>query len=109
LGTDGEYHTIQSRGTPIKDDNNNGEVVLWAGVNLDGDARPAEEKQARRMEVLSRISGVIGKEEANLQEICQQVVAWMSDGFRHPERISAQIVIGRAVFMTGDDHPGRIV
>ena len=112
LGTDGEYHTIQSRGMPIRNDE--GEVLLWAGVNLDGQQKlqpraPGRERQARRMETLSRISGVIAQGEGNLHEICRQVVAWMPDGFRHPELISARIIIGRAVFITGDDNPRRIV
>ncbi|CCJ37092.1 putative PAS/PAC sensor protein [Methanoculleus bourgensis MS2] len=112
LGTDGEYHTIQSRGMPIRNDE--GEVLLWAGVNLDGQQKlqpraPGRERQARRMEALSRISGVIAQGEGNLHEICRQVVAWMPDGFRHPELISARIIIGRAVFITGDDNPRRIV
>ena len=112
LGTDGEYHTIQSRGMPLRNDE--GEVLLWAGVNLDGQQKlqpraPGRERQARRMETLSRISGVIAQGEGNLQEICRQVVAWMPDGFRHPELISARIIIGGAVFMTGDDNHRRIV
>lgn len=113
-GADGEYHTIQSRGMPIRNDE--GEILLWAGVNLDLDGQqklqpraPGRERLARRMETLSRISRVIAQGEGNLQEICRQVVAWMPDGFRHPELISARIIIGRAVFMTGDDNPRRIV
>lgn len=114
LGTDGEYHTIHSRAMPIRDDDGN--ILLWAGINLDADDQRRlqrhtleKERQARRMETLSRISEVIAQEEIDLQEISQQVIAWMPNGFRYPEQISTRIVIGRAVFMAGDNQPRRIV
>lgn len=114
LGADGEYHTVRSRGIPVG--NEEGEVLLWAGVNLDADGRtelrqhPPEKTRGRRIQALSEISGVIARGEGTLQETWQRVVARMPDGFRHPERIVARIVIGRAAFTTsGNDHPARIV
>jgi PAS domain S-box-containing protein len=40
---DGECHTILSRGAPVRDED--GQIVLWAGINLDITAR----KQAERL------------------------------------------------------------
>ncbi len=115
FGTDGKYHTLQSRGMPIRDEE--GKILLWAGVNLDVGG-PAElrqhhtsgrEKRGMRMQTLSGISRAIAREEGDLQGICQQVIAWMPGGFRHPDLVSPRITLGRVISPPGDDHPGRIV
>ena len=41
LGTDGGYHTILSRGAPVRDEA--GSITLWAGINLDITARRCAE------------------------------------------------------------------
>lgn len=113
LGADGEYHTVRSRGIPVG--NEEGEVLLWAGVNLDADGRtelqhaPGRGRRGQRMQVLSAISRIIAQGEDDLQETCRQVVARMPGGFRHPELVSARITIGRVISGCRDDRPGRII
>ena len=46
LGKDGEYHTVLSRGIPIRDDLGN--TNLWVGINLDITARKQAEESLRQ-------------------------------------------------------------
>ena len=47
LGPDGEYHHVLSRGRPILDQR--GEIVAWAGINLDLNERKQQEQQIKRL------------------------------------------------------------
>jgi len=47
LGPDGEYHHVLSRGRPILD--HRGEIVAWAGINLDLNERKHQEQQIQRL------------------------------------------------------------
>jgi PAS domain S-box-containing protein len=47
-GTDGQYHWTLARGVPIVDEQ--GEVICWAGINLDIDQVKAAEEALRRHE-----------------------------------------------------------
>ncbi len=45
LGPDGKYHTVLTRGLPVR--NENGEITCWVGINLDIDERKAMEEELR--------------------------------------------------------------
>ena len=54
LGSDGEYHTIASRGVPIRDAA--GQVILWAGINLDITGRERLQGLVKEFRTLYAIS-----------------------------------------------------
>ena len=69
LGPDGRYHTVLSRGKPVRDEN--GKIVSWVGINLDITDRKAAEEALRYSEARLRgfyDSGLIG------------VIYWNLDG-----------------------------
>lgn len=70
LGVDGQWHYILARGLPIKDDN--GEILCWAGINLDVDQFKKTEEALRESEVKFR----------QMADAMPQIV-WMarSDGY----------------------------
>jgi PAS domain S-box-containing protein len=47
LGPDGEYHHVLTRGRPILSDK--GDVLAWAGINLDLDERKRQEQHISRL------------------------------------------------------------
>ena len=47
LGPDGEYHHVLSRGRPIVSDK--GDILAWAGINLDLDERNRQEQHITRL------------------------------------------------------------
>ena len=50
-GVDGKYHPVLARGVPVRNDR--GEIVCWAGINLDiSQLKEAEEEVRRRAEEL---------------------------------------------------------
>jgi PAS domain S-box-containing protein len=52
-GTDGAWHAVLARGVPVKDDS--GQVICWAGINLDIDAaKQAQEALRAGEEALRR-------------------------------------------------------
>ena len=46
LGVDGQWHPILARGVPVKDES--GEIVFWAGINLDISERKKMEDELRK-------------------------------------------------------------
>jgi PAS domain S-box-containing protein len=94
-GVGGEYRTVASRGVPVRDAA--GQVVLWVGVDLDEPCAPA-----REIETLSAIARAI--EDADPLEAIRETVSLLPRGFRHPEQVSAQFVLGSAA-----PGPGKIV
>jgi len=69
LGPDGRYHTVLSRGKPVRDES--GKIVSWVGINLDITDRKAAEEALRYSEARLRgfyDSGLIG------------VIYWNLDG-----------------------------
>ncbi len=58
-GVDGQYHPILARGVPVRDEN--GQVICWAGINLDisrlKEAEARIRHQNRILEGLNRIFG----------------------------------------------------
>jgi PAS domain S-box-containing protein len=46
-GADGKWHTILARGVPVRNDR--GEIVSWAGINLDISERKRAEEQIRKL------------------------------------------------------------
>ncbi len=55
LGVDGRYHTILSRGVPVRDAG--GRIECWAGINLDITERKRTEEALRESQ--GRLAGVI--------------------------------------------------
>ncbi|HYH22546.1 MAG TPA: PAS domain-containing protein [Azospirillum sp.] len=54
LGPDNQYHTVLSRGRPVRDDR--GTITSWVGVNLDiTDRKRAENEVLRKNEELQRL------------------------------------------------------
>jgi two-component system, cell cycle sensor histidine kinase and response regulator CckA len=47
-GTDGEWHWVLARGVPIRD--KQGEIISWAGINLDITKRKQDEEHLRQSE-----------------------------------------------------------
>ncbi|MCK9277830.1 MAG: PAS domain S-box protein [Methanoculleus sp.] len=94
LGADGEYHTIASRGVPIRDAS--GRVILWAGANLDVTGRDKLHGQVKEFRTLYAISRLIGEGSADLEEVFRRTAVLLPRGFRHPERVSAEVVPGTA-------------
>ncbi|MHB8110399.1 MAG: hybrid sensor histidine kinase/response regulator [Syntrophorhabdaceae bacterium] len=46
LGPDGKYHTVLTRGLPVR--NEEGEITCWVGINLDIDERKSMEKELHK-------------------------------------------------------------
>jgi PAS domain S-box-containing protein len=61
LGVDGQWHPILARGVPVRDEA--GEIVCWAGINLDiSERKRAEENVARLAAIVeSSNDAIIGK------------------------------------------------
>ena len=61
-GVDGHWHAILARGVPVRDER--GEVICWAGINLDiGRLKQAEENLRTVNEELTRFnSATVGRE-----------------------------------------------
>ncbi len=82
LGPDGVYHTVLTRGRPVRD--SDGAIVAWVGINLDIDERKrTEEAIAADLEALTRMHALscrlVEREglEPLLQEIMETAVAIM--------------------------------
>ncbi len=93
LGPDGEYHTIASRGTPIRDAA--GQITLWAGIDLDMTDRENLQGLAKEFRALYTISRLI--DDADTEGIFRQITALLPGGFQNPDRVSARIVPGAGV------------
>ncbi len=46
LGPDGKYHTVLTRGLPVR--NEDGEITCWVGINLDIDERKSMEEELHK-------------------------------------------------------------
>ncbi len=99
LGSDGEYHTIASRGVPVRD--TTGQIIFWAGVNLDLTGRDELQGEVRELRTLYAISRLIAEGDADLEEIFRETTAILPGGFRHPEQVSARVVPGAAAAAPG--------
>ena len=58
-GVDGRYHTILSRGVPVRDEH--GELVCWAGINLDITRLKRAEERLREGQKLESIGVLAGE------------------------------------------------
>jgi len=82
LGSDGEYHTIASRGVPIRDAT--GQVILWAGINLDITGRERLQGLVKEFRTLFAISRLIGEGDAGVEEVFRRTADLLPAGFRTP-------------------------
>jgi|GEM_PF-2211698 len=58
LGPDGKYHTILTRGKPVRD--RDGNITSWVGINLDIDSRKEYENElARRARLIDTVADPI--------------------------------------------------
>jgi PAS domain S-box-containing protein len=73
LGADGQYHDILARGVPVRGEN--GEIVCWAGINLD-------------IGRLKRIEAALAAAQAELEQKVEQRTASLRD---INERLSEEI------------------
>ncbi|CCJ36986.1 putative PAS/PAC sensor protein [Methanoculleus bourgensis MS2] len=94
LGSDGEYHTIASRGVPIRDVA--GQVILWAGINLDITGRERLQGLVKEFRTLYAISRLIGEGDAGVEEVFRRTADLLPGGFQNPGRVSIRVVPGTA-------------
>ncbi len=83
LGPDGKYHTVLTRGLPVR--NENGEITRWVGINLDIDERKRLEQELlksrdelefrvqERTEELQAITAELLKEAQERQKVEEQL------------------------------------
>lgn len=73
-GVDGEWHSVLARGIPIRDEN--GQIIRWAGINLDiSTFKKTEEalrQQSKILAVLNSVSSALVAER-DLEKIVQSV------------------------------------
>jgi len=94
LGLDGEYHTIASRSAPIRDAA--GQVILWAGINLDITGRERLQGLVKEFRTLYAISRLIGEGNAGVEEVFRRTADLLPGGFQNPGRVSIRVVPGTA-------------
>ncbi|MBI5014356.1 MAG: PAS domain S-box protein [Deltaproteobacteria bacterium] len=81
-GVDGQWHTVLARGLPVR--NEHGEIVCWAGINLDIDRL----KQAEhRLDLLAQTAGELlatDTPQAVIERLCRSVMSFLEcDAFFH--------------------------
>jgi PAS domain S-box-containing protein len=81
-GVDGQWHSILARGVPVK--NEKGEVLFWAGINLDisrlKSVEEALRKSEARFKLLSETAGKLlatDDPQGIVNELCQGVMAYL--------------------------------
>ena len=79
-GVDGQWHSILARGVPVK--NEKGEVLFWAGINLDINRLKSVEEALRKSEarfkLLSETAGHLlatDNPQGIVNELCRDVMA----------------------------------
>jgi two-component system, chemotaxis family, sensor kinase Cph1 len=95
LGSDGKYHTVLTRGLPVRD--NNGNIKSWVGINLNIDDRKQIEEELRKVQdelelkVKNRtleLESVVTKLKHSNQEL-QQFANVSAHDLQEPLRIMA--------------------
>lgn len=74
-GADGRWHPVQARGIPIRDQA--GQIVRWAGINLDiSSFKKTEEALRQQSRILALLNGVSSElvAQRDLEKIVQSVI-----------------------------------
>lgn len=87
LSRDGDYHTIASRGAPIRDAD--GQITLWVGVDLDITDREMFQGLVKEFQMLYRLSRLIS--DVEVEEAFRKITTILPDGLQSPERVSVRI------------------
>ncbi len=78
-GVDGRYHHILARGVPVRDAD--GQVVCWAGINLDIDLLKQAERAVRESEFRYRLVGEAANDAIWDWDLVTNKVTW-NEGLR---------------------------
>ena len=89
LGSDGEYHAITSRGTPVRDAA--GQVAFWIGINLDITGRENLQGLVKELQAVHAISRLITN--ADVEEVFRQITVLLPSEFQNPDRISERVAV----------------
>ena len=88
-GADREYHTVVSRGVPVRDAI--GQILFWVGVSLD--AADPEGMHCRGPAVLHAVSSTMRRSGIPVETVLRVVAAVLPAGWLNPEDAAVRITV----------------